>query len=171
LTSYIISEKGNSNKCSVDDVLERLDKVRYSGKGWMACCPAHEDRRPSLKIDEGADGRVLLHCFAGCTFEEVLSALGLDSYQLPKPTKKQPKEKNHHKTIEKWQHEAFLRAARLKEIAEEAFRVYGLDIPDELLEIAQNKTLFTYWAETLAAGDLEEVMEIYRDDEARGWLK
>jgi len=45
------------------------------GKAWQ--CPAHEDGSPSLSITETADGRVLMHCFGGCTVEEVLWALGL----------------------------------------------------------------------------------------------
>lgn len=44
----------------------------------IARCPAHEDRLPSLSLAEGADGRALLHCFAGCdTGSEILPALGL----------------------------------------------------------------------------------------------
>jgi DNA-binding transcriptional regulator YiaG len=43
----------------VSVVLGRLDLVRKSGKGWMARCPAHEDRTPSLSVSEGDDGRVL----------------------------------------------------------------------------------------------------------------
>ena len=39
--------------------------------------PAHADRSPSLSICEGHDGRVLVHCFAGCTADQVVSALGL----------------------------------------------------------------------------------------------
>ena len=43
----------------------------------MACCPAHDDKSPSLSIRELDDGRILIHCFAGCSVEEVLSAVGL----------------------------------------------------------------------------------------------
>lgn len=58
-------------------VLGRLDKVRASGEGrWMARCPAHEDGRPSLMVSE-RDGRVGLHCFAGCDTASILDALGL----------------------------------------------------------------------------------------------
>src|SRR5262245_57370980 len=49
------------------------------GKGrphdFMASCPAHNDRNPSLHITTTRDGVVLLHCFAGCSQETVISAL------------------------------------------------------------------------------------------------
>ncbi len=50
------------------DVLDRLERVRgnHSGVQWSARCPAHHDRNPSLSIKVGHDGRVLLHCHAGC---------------------------------------------------------------------------------------------------------
>lgn len=59
-------------------LLERLERVRKSGTGWYARCPAHQDRLSSLSIAEGAQGRVLVHCFAGCTAAEVLGAIGLE---------------------------------------------------------------------------------------------
>lgn len=62
-----------------DAFLDRLDKVKRTGNGtWLACCPAHEDRRPSMSIRELDDGRVLVHCFAGCGVEQILSAVGMD---------------------------------------------------------------------------------------------
>ena len=59
-------------------VLGRLDRVRKSGEGWMARCPAHEDRTPSLSVKENDDGTVLVNCFAGCLPEEVCGAIGLN---------------------------------------------------------------------------------------------
>ncbi|MCC7409044.1 MAG: DUF3987 domain-containing protein, partial [Phycisphaeraceae bacterium] len=49
---------------------------------WMARCPAHEDRKPSLSIGEGDDGRALLHCHAGCEAGQVVAAIGLDLADL-----------------------------------------------------------------------------------------
>lgn len=64
---------------SVEALLARLDRVRRVGHGkWVARCPAHADRGPSLSIAEGDDGRVLIHCFAGCTPLAVLEVAGLD---------------------------------------------------------------------------------------------
>jgi hypothetical protein len=62
-----------------DTLLSQLDRVRKTGVGrWIARCPAHEDRGPSLSIRELADQRVLIHCFAGCGAGDVLGAVGLD---------------------------------------------------------------------------------------------
>ena len=64
---------------SVDSLLAKLEGVRSNGRGrWMARCPSHEDRLPSLSIRELDDGRILLHCFGQCGVEEVLGALGLE---------------------------------------------------------------------------------------------
>lgn len=57
-------------------------RCRRAGAGWQAQCPAHEDRLPSLSLREGDDGRVLIHCFAGCESREVLRVLGLEFRDL-----------------------------------------------------------------------------------------
>ncbi len=63
---------------SIDTLISRLDGVKQTGNGrYLASCPAHDDRSPSLAIKDGDDGRVLVHCFAGCETEDVLSAIGL----------------------------------------------------------------------------------------------
>ncbi len=49
---------------------------RRAGKGWQCRCPAHDDRSPSLSACVSG-GRLLLYCHAGCTFEQVRSALGV----------------------------------------------------------------------------------------------
>ena len=64
---------------STEALIDRLDAVKKTGPGkYLSRCPAHDDRSPSLAIKEGDDGRVLLHCFAGCETEDVLSAIGLE---------------------------------------------------------------------------------------------
>jgi hypothetical protein len=67
-----------------------LLQAHPSGTGkWQARCPAHTDRLPSLSIREGQDGRVLLHCFAGCTHTAILGKLGLarsDLFAGPPPS-------------------------------------------------------------------------------------
>jgi hypothetical protein len=63
-------------------VLERLHRIWRSKRGFVARCPAHDDRFPSLSITEGRDGRVLLYCFGGCDTEAVVSAIGLTMSDL-----------------------------------------------------------------------------------------
>lgn len=63
---------------TVDQLLSRLDKVRQTRPDrWIARCSAHDDHTPSLAIRACPDGRILIHCFAGCSVEEILSAAGL----------------------------------------------------------------------------------------------
>jgi len=57
--------------------LGRLDRVRKCGSGYIAQCPAHEDKTASLSLTSGDDGRVLLHCFAGCSASDVVTSAGL----------------------------------------------------------------------------------------------
>jgi hypothetical protein len=55
-----------------------LLNARRIGPGrWMAKCPGHPDRTPSLSIATGRDGRVLVRCWAGCDTKAVLNAAGL----------------------------------------------------------------------------------------------
>lgn len=62
---------------SASAILSRLDGVKPTGSGrWIAHCPAHDDKQPSLAIRELEDGRVLLHDFAGCSISDVLAAVG-----------------------------------------------------------------------------------------------
>ena len=62
----------------IQDLLCRLQGVRASSsrkQSWMARCPAHQDRGPSLSIGIGRNGGILLHCHAGCSCEEIAGAL------------------------------------------------------------------------------------------------
>ena len=67
----------------VELLLSRLEHVRANRNGtWVARCPAHDDRSPSLSIATGDDGKVLLHCFAGCGAADVVEAIGLELSSL-----------------------------------------------------------------------------------------
>ena len=57
---------------------DHFEKSRPTGAhSWLACCPAHGDKTPSLSIRQTEDGRWLLHCFAGCDVLDILAAVGL----------------------------------------------------------------------------------------------
>ena len=57
------------------DTLAKALGGRRAGGGWMARCPAHDDRDPSLSIRDGANGQVLVRCHAGCGQRQVIAAL------------------------------------------------------------------------------------------------
>lgn len=64
---------------SAEALLSRLDKPKRTGpETWIARCPAHADKSPSLSVRDGGDGRVLVLCRAGCETSSVLAAVGLD---------------------------------------------------------------------------------------------
>lgn len=69
-------------RLAYDDVLAMLDGVAETATGATALCPAHDDTRSSLSVSTGDDGRVLLHCHAGCDFGAILSALGIAASKL-----------------------------------------------------------------------------------------
>lgn len=72
---------------AIESLLSRLDKVkRGAGRNsWTARCPAHEDKGPSLSISYEGDGRILLHCFAGCEVDNVVGAVGMGLSDLMPP--------------------------------------------------------------------------------------
>ena len=61
----------------MEQILERLDKVRRVGDGYVACCPVHDDRNPSMRIKDVGD-KILAYCFS-CQAKgpDIIKALGL----------------------------------------------------------------------------------------------
>jgi hypothetical protein len=58
-----------------EGIAKALGGAQPSGNGWKARCPSHDDETPSLSLSDGENGRVLLHCHAGCSQSEVIAAL------------------------------------------------------------------------------------------------
>ena len=102
---------------TLEEVLERFPDAKPSGTGWMARCPAHEDRNPSLSISEGDHWKVLLCCLAGCRNLAVCEAVGLkfaDLFTSPstaststEPRQSQKNEGNRRQEAAKPQGRAF----------------------------------------------------------------
>lgn len=73
-----------------DPVQAALDALRAIGKRvetrsgghYMAQCPAHPDRTPSLSVSRGNDGQALFTCFAGCRLSDILAELGMPSHAM-----------------------------------------------------------------------------------------
>ncbi|MEW2302595.1 phage/plasmid primase, P4 family [Streptomyces sp. NPDC006655] len=64
------------------DILSRFRDVSETTDGYLAVCPGHNDSRPSLRVWYGEDGRVRLHCRAGCDTPSVVYACGLTMADL-----------------------------------------------------------------------------------------
>ena len=61
----------------INDFLAKLSNVTGSNGQFSARCPAHDDKRNSLSVSQGEDGRILVHCHAHCSVENIVSSLGL----------------------------------------------------------------------------------------------
>jgi hypothetical protein len=68
----------HSRSMTAADLLKRLERVRKASDGWLALCPAHADKNPSLSVGVGDSGQILLRCFAGCPLDAILRALALE---------------------------------------------------------------------------------------------
>lgn len=67
---------------AANTLIARLERVKATAAGaWIASCPAHEDKRPSLSVRQ-TDDRVLIHCWAGCGAGDVVAAVGLSLADL-----------------------------------------------------------------------------------------
>ena len=72
----------------LDTVLSNLEQVKARAGGWVARCPAHDDKVQSLKIDLNPDDHVMLFCHAGCDTRAVVEKIGLTMSDLFKPAPK-----------------------------------------------------------------------------------
>lgn len=93
------SSSNNHYQTPAEALIPRLEKVKSRGPGsWMARCPAHDDRSPSLSIREADDGKILLRCMAGCRLEAIVKAVGLEVSDLFPPRREDDygKRRNDH---------------------------------------------------------------------------
>ena len=71
----------------MNHIIDRLESVRETGPGrWLARCPAHPDKSPSLAIRETDDGTILLHCFTECDVQSIVAAIGVEFTDLFPPS-------------------------------------------------------------------------------------
>lgn len=65
-----------------NNILTYFKNPKPNGKdGFMVCCPCHDDKNQSLSICE-KDGKILIHCFAGCKTQDILATVGLKPSDL-----------------------------------------------------------------------------------------
>lgn len=106
-------------------MIARRANARAASSGWVARCPAHADRSPSLSIREGRDGRTLLRCFAGCESTAIVRALGLSIADLFETYR--PVCSLRQRALTADDVEASLQSELVRIVAEESERV-GFDI-------------------------------------------
>lgn len=88
---------------SAEKIVNAIEHIRQTGPdSWLARCPAHDDKSPSLSIKDVGGGRTLIHCHAGCGALDVLDALGLEWGDLypPQETRHRPARKELNKTVD-----------------------------------------------------------------------
>src|SRR5262245_47104509 len=61
---------------TTDQVLSHFERVKRCSSGWSTRCPAHDDTKNSLSISE-CDGKIMIHCFAGCEIGSIVAHAGL----------------------------------------------------------------------------------------------
>ena len=126
---------------TIDEFLARLEKVRKSGNGWLACCPAHEDRSPSLAVTIGHSGGIVVKCFAECSPESVVDALGLRlsdlmPERLPEVHAVRGKPFNAHLTLEALTYQATIVAIAASDLSKG--KPLSIEDKDRLWHIAGN---------------------------------
>ena len=100
ITSTVIKERLMNN---IDTLLSRVHQLKKTGDSkWLACCPAHDDKSPSLAI-KLADDRILIHCFAGCDVSAIVSALGLELSDLMPESKRHSRPDNKRPKFNKYE--------------------------------------------------------------------
>jgi 5S rRNA maturation endonuclease (ribonuclease M5) len=62
-------------QANLEAILAKFERVTKSGSEYKALCPAHADKNPSLSIKE-ENGKIILHCFAGCSYESIMRIIG-----------------------------------------------------------------------------------------------
>ena len=79
---------------TANEFLAHLDLVRQCGdKRWVARCPAHLDEHPSLAVAQG-EHAILVRCWAGCTFTEIVQAVGLNPHAMFYKSKRSSRKKS-----------------------------------------------------------------------------
>ncbi|OXE37498.1 MAG: hypothetical protein CGW95_01220 [Phenylobacterium zucineum] len=85
---------------NAQQIAKGLGKFNTSAGGFVAPCPAHDDKTPSLSITDGKDGKVLVHCHAGCDQQAVIDALkGRKLWPEAEAAEPQPKRGRPKQTI------------------------------------------------------------------------
>lgn len=136
-------------------LLSRLANVKRSGKHYMASCPAHGGH-DCLTVTDTDDGRVLVHCFAGCSAREVVESVDLRLSDLFPDSLNKEKRREYEIRSAK---SAIQHARLIEEIASNQARESNLSNDDlETLRLALERR-------KAAEAQLEQLGEIDGEDE------
>lgn len=71
-------------------VFSGLENVVWFDNGayWKACCPAHQDKVPSLSLRICSNGNLVVKCHAGCSFDRIVQALKLEAKDFFPPSER-----------------------------------------------------------------------------------
>lgn len=134
---------------TIPEILSKLDRVRRSGRGWTARCPSHNpDKTPSLSIREGDRG-ILVRCWAGCSLDEICSALGIQKRDLFYDERPDPV--RIHEAQRRRERKAAVQVAALRR--PDVFRE-----ADQVLEEAKKINIAS-----LTPGELDKVLDFVSD--------
>jgi len=89
----------------LQSILDKLDRVKKQQDGsYLALCPAHADRNPSLQVALKND-KLLLHCFSGCRTEAVCKAIGVEMADLFNDSKVTPSPRADRKVVAEYSYQ------------------------------------------------------------------
>lgn len=129
-------------RIGIDALLHRLERVQRSGQGWRADCPTGHRTRGTLSLAQGDDGRLLLHCFAGCSAAEVLPALGLTLAEVMPERLRDPSPEGRRAARERFKFASVGAAAGVLEREARIVHLAGCDLlRGEVLDAADTQRL------------------------------
>lgn len=134
-----------------ESLVSLLDGVKRTPRGWLSKCPAHGDTSPSLSIRHADDGRILLHCFAGCRIHEICSALHVEIRDLFPLADRDP---HHIRAAQQRRQQAIQereRSQRLKDATADARRE-----AQHLIESAKSLSIMS-WSDAFLNAALDKV--------------
>ncbi|MDW7730681.1 MAG: hypothetical protein SCJ94_11890 [Bacillota bacterium] len=166
----------------LEAILQSLESVKATRKGYIARCPAHDDRSPSLSVTQGDDGRILLYCFAGCTINDICEALSIQPVDLfPDTRKMKPEIKRRYseaqkqwkliKRFEQLENQAFVAIAEFRDLTQTVFDYYKFDIDDETAKAVHMLPLIQHYMDIITTGTQEERLELLRIGVLHKWAK
>ena len=92
------------------DAIAKALGGRQTGSSWMARCPAHDDRDPSLSIREGVSGKTLIHCHAGCDQGRLIAILRSHGLWITRGHRQVPRANSRVAANERRDHDAAKRS-------------------------------------------------------------